>query len=430
MSQQEYKNDEIAVKATKNPGCQVEFSITVTPQTVNKFYLQAVKTVKRDISIPGFRKGRAPDEMVIKRFAPSVEREWREQVLSNSVQSAFQLTNLYPYRQEGIRSAKIDSLSKDEGGVVTITFESMPEVPDIDMTVLAVDTIEAEPVKPEEIDQVIEDIRYQHAEWNNVEGRAVEEGDFVDVDVTDIESDKTFLSDTRIEVVKGKIGNWLLNLLVGLNVGESAEGISEQDEGQNNPNFKPTKCRVTIKAIKSSVLPEADDELAKKAGLASLDEMKERIKNDLQKNKEEEARRQTRELLTNTLLQKYVFDIPETLLKQSAQDTLQARAQELIGEQDLENKMQSIEKEVEQEVSAVLRWHFLTRKIAEEQKIGVDQNELIREMIRRHYINPFSGKSNIPEGVDAEMMYSRVYADTLSDKVADYLLDCMKPTGT
>ena len=76
-------------------------------------------------------------------------------------------------------------------------------------------------------------------------------------------------------------------IVLGMNVDQSAEGTSEREDrafsGTNAPDFKPTPVRVTIKSIKQADLPAVDDELAKKAGVDTVEELQKRIVSSLER---------------------------------------------------------------------------------------------------------------------------------------------------
>ncbi|MEM1283508.1 MAG: trigger factor, partial [Chlamydiota bacterium] len=222
----EHKNDHYTVQVDKEPGCQITFTITVSPEATKKEHVTALKGVNKQVSLPGFRKGRAPNELIMKHYAQHVEKEWKEALLHKAFQEAMKLTDVVPFTRESVKNADIKDCSLDEGAKVTVKFEAMPDVPEIDVATLNIETVEAEPVTEKKIEQIIEDIRYQFAEWENVEDRPVKEGDFVDVDIENLDDEGTFIcQDTRLEVVKGKMGTWLIDLLIGMKPSESAEAL-------------------------------------------------------------------------------------------------------------------------------------------------------------------------------------------------------------
>ncbi len=205
--------------------------------------------------MPGFRKGKAPDDYVVNKFGSHVEREWREQNTGNRIPRGDEAYPIVSSSQRQHQIGKDHTISRTEESKVTVEFESMPTVPDVSVEGIVIEEVAAEPVNDEKVNQFIEDIRYQFADWKEVVGRAVREGDFVDLDIVSIENPEQLdLKDTRVEVATGKIGQWLYDLLIGMNSGESRDGMSAQEPGKETPEFKPTNVRVTLNSIHESHL--------------------------------------------------------------------------------------------------------------------------------------------------------------------------------
>src|SRR5262249_7600353 len=149
--------------------------------------------------------------------------------------------------------------------------------------------VKLQEVTQKHIDETIENIRLHHAEWETISDRPVQEGDFVNLDIDAIEEPGfNICKDTSFEVKEGKMGAWMRKLIIGLNVNESAEGISEKEKTNTETeceecvhnleaqDFKPTHCRLTVKTIKKAILPALDEALAKKVGCDSVEQLRER----------------------------------------------------------------------------------------------------------------------------------------------------------
>lgn len=421
----EHASENYKVAAECNPGCQVKFTIHVSPGATKSLREKAIKSVNKEVSLPGFRKGKAPIELILKHYAPHVEREWKELLLQTSFNEAMDLTKLYPFKKESVRNAQIKSHSLEEGSTIVINFEAVPHVPDVNIEEIEIEKANAEPIQEGKVDQIIQDIRYQFADWEPITGRAVEEGDFIDVDIENMDEPGTFVcKDTRIEVKEGKIGKWLLDLLIGMNVEESKESVSKQEPGQDNPNFRPTKCKVTVKGIQKSVLPEVNDELAVKAGVKSAEELRAKIEQNLVNAQENEARKKNRERIEKAIIGKYSFEIPESLVIDRVQHIMMSRRAELEQShpdvEALEAALKQAEEEAFKEVRDSYRWYFLAREVANTQKIDVPHEEVVSEIIRQRYTDPEAAllfKDAAPEEV-----YSYIFSKMVSARVADFFL--------
>ena len=110
-SNQEVSNDNIKVVVTKTPGCRVTFDITVAPTGTQSAYTKAVRSVNKEVSLPGFRKGKAPEKLVIQHYGKHVDREWRNMVLNYAFEQAIELTKLSPLHQEAVQAPEVKKIS-------------------------------------------------------------------------------------------------------------------------------------------------------------------------------------------------------------------------------------------------------------------------------------------------------------------------------
>lgn len=422
----EYSNEHYAVTVEQQPGCQIKFTIQVSPQATKTLREKAIKSINKEISLPGFRKGKAPIELVLKHYAPHVEREWKETLLQTSFNEALKLTQLYPFKKEGVKNAQIKSHSLEEGSTVVVHFESFPAIPEVNIKEIEIEEVIPEGIQEAKIDQIIQDIRYQFADWEPVTGRPVQEGDFIDVDIENLDLPGEFVcTDTRIEVKQGKIGQWLIDLLLGMNVGESREGKSVQEPGQNNPNFRSTHCKVTVKEIQKSVLPEINDELAVKAGVASAEELRAKVEQNLLKVQENETLKKKRALIEKAILDKYPFEIPDSLVMERVDYVMageRAQLERTLTDPDaLQAAIQEAQERIAKEVRDSYRWYFLARHTADSQKIDVPHEEVVSEMIRQRYVDPQAAAAFNESS--PEEIYSYIFSKMISAKVADFFLD-------
>lgn len=430
MSQQLFELTDYKINVTKEPGCQVTFNILVSPEATGRFLKKAVKAVNKEVSLPGFRKGKAPDDLIKSHFGKQVEKEWKDIVVQESFVQAIHITGLHPFKKDSVQNVKIVSISKENGTEINVLFESMPEIPEIDLKTLALDSHGIEPVTDTKIQQIIEDIRYQNADWENVEGRGVQEGDFIDVDIEDIDNPGKFLcKDFRLEVAKGKIGTWLLDLLIGQKPGESKEALSSLEEGVANPEFRPTNCKVTVKAIKASILPPIDDSLAVKVGLKTKEELYEKVKQNLAKQHIDVAHEKNRESLGRIVSEAYQFEVPYSIVTSNAQRMISQRAKNLArnSHSDVDvQKLEEMETNTKKEVEALVRWQFIAQKIAREKNVHVSKQEVLTELILQGYIDPVTGTSKAGIDEDPENVMNNVYSKIMMNKVADMMLDEVK----
>jgi trigger factor len=425
------KTEHLAVSLTRKPGCHLKLTITVSPAATQAAYAKAVKAINKEISIPGFRKGKAPDAIVIQRFEPQIKKEWHDVLLNTSFSEFLNQTHLYPYAsiQQSIKRAEIKSVSKEAGAELLLEYEARPTIPTVDTESLQLKPVTTSEVTAEAIEETLHQIQLKLGTWNKITDRPVEEGDFVDLDIEALENPpRSICQDMRFEVAQGRMGNWMKKLIIGKSVNETVEGMSEIEESmpiEAEEDFKPTLCRITIKEIMTSVLPPLDDELAKKVGLQTIDELKPKVEQDLQKRAEDERKDQLRAQVENLLLEKYDFDIPASLIATQIKETIDHRLLELKKHEHSKEHLKTMAKEIEAnahiELNRAYRLYFLTRKIAEENNIGVFENELMSEMFKQMMLP--EGQAMVSQGVNTDEVRSKLFVNVLSKKVLDFLAE-------
>lgn len=426
-----FENDAFSVEANEESGCRLSLRIQVRPEATKKAYRKAVKQVNKQISIPGFRKGRAPDATVISKYGSYVEQEWKEILVNDAYRAALDLTEIYPLNKESIKRPKIESCSQEEGAVVTLSYEHYPNIPEIDFSGITLPDIAKEPVTDEKVNEIVDEVRRSNAEWEEVSGRAVQKGDYVDVsiDAIDVDPPSSIVKDRRFEVAEDRLAPWMLKLLIGMNISDTSEGMSEVDEKADEATkkkFKPTHVRITLHGIKKIILPEMTDELAKKVGAESVEDMKAKIRSNLEREAEDHQREKRIEALEKALLEKYPFDLPTSLMESERVDRIRSRIEALknqgASDEEIRGKEQQIEAEVSKEIDEGLRLYFINKQIMRQGNLSLSNQELNDELVRQISQNPYLYGREMDKETSREMM-NRMAASLMQRKAKDYALE-------
>lgn len=441
-NQDHFQNDNISVTVKREPGCRVHLDIKVTPQAVRAARSKALKSINKEVSIPGFRKGRAPEAVVEERFANYIDKEWRQTVLETSFSEAINLIKIFPFTKDSVYSANLKSISLDEGATLSYEFEERPHLPPIsphELSQLHVPPVPRQPVKDADINHVIDDLCLRHAEWNDVNDRPVQEGDFVDIDI-DILSEpaRNACTDARLAVAPGKMEGWMRRLIVGMTPGQTVEGMSEKEDKHkdchgcddpthhHNEEFKPALCRFTVHAIKQAKIPPFDDELAKKFGANGADDLKEKVKTNLNRRAEEEQKNSQRVLMQQALLNKYHVDVPRSFVQNAGKnqrkqiiDSLRADG---VAESEILAEATKIEEEISRRAQHDFQLHFLLQNIAHENKIAVADDEVMMEYLQ-HMWQQKSGQSQSQLPENPEEAKAQIHTQLLLLKTLDFLLE-------
>lgn len=306
----------------------VKLEISVTPEAVKAAFLKALKSINKEVLIPGFRKGKAPNDLVLSHYNKHVEDEWKDITLNTAFAEAIDLTQKNPYNKHAVKKPHVKSLSKDDGCQFTIEFETFPTVPTLDPANFQLPQIDKKEVSEEDVNDFIEQLRLRTAEWETVEGRGIEDGDYVDLDIESLDEPGLKICENTRFSITNKTAKWLRRLLLGATTGSQLEGVSEKDEqsqgcetgctkDHHHEEFKPTRCLVTVKTIRKATLPEVNDEFAQKIKSESVKDLREGSRKRLEKDAEEEKNDKIKEKLKEQIEEKYNFDVPKSFLSSS-----------------------------------------------------------------------------------------------------------------
>lgn len=436
-----FQNENLEVIVTKKPGCKISLDVSVAPKGTEASYREAVARVRKEVSIPGFRKGKVPEAMVQQKYGKYIEQEWRDVLLNTALSEAILLTSIQPFNKNSVTSASVKSLSKDEGAKLSFTYESAPVIPQIAAETLSIAAASLDTVTQKDIDKTVEELCVQKGEWSDVTDRPIQDGDYVEVDVDNIgENPGNICTNTVMQVKEGRMGTWMRNLLIGKQIGDHVEGMSEKEESEKEePNgqacdegtphehthsdFVPTMCRITVQAVKQSVPHNLDDELAKKYGAESVSILLERIKERLEKNALEKQKDQNRFSMEKELLKHYPFDMPASLVegevKAAKKRTMDEWRAEGAAEKEISAEWKKVEQEVEHRYDRDFRLYFLTQKYAHDHGLTVSDEEVMTAWMRRMWER--GGRP--PAGEDSQEALAHLRLQLLSVKAIDHMVE-------
>ena len=272
-----------------------KLTIEVSAEDLEKALESAYQKQKKQISVPGFRKGKVPRAMIEKMYGVDVFYE-------DAANALMQQNYAAAVDESGIDivsrpTVDVVQIEKGKPFIFTAEVAVKPEVTlgkYMGVTVTKIDTS----VSDEEVDEALEKERNNNARTINVTDRPVAQGDTAVIDF------EGFVDGVAFEGGKGEnhsleIGSHTFidtfeDQLVGKNVGDEVDvnvTFPEQYQAADLAG-KPATFKVKINEIKAKELPELDDEFAKDVSeFDTLAEYKESLKKDLEKKKQDEAKR-------------------------------------------------------------------------------------------------------------------------------------------
>lgn len=358
--------------------------VEVPADRVNAAFEKAFAKVQQNASIKGFRKGKVPRDLVEKNYHTEWVQEALEEVLQDSYMAAMQAENLIPISRPDINPGK---LAKDVVFSYDATFEVRPDVKVSNYAGLALKGESVE-VANEEVDNELTRLQELFAQLvPPLEGAGVGKESVVTVDYTGKVEGKDFpgntASDFVIDIPAGNLMPAFSEKLIGATVGEVREFEIDYPADYFNAELagKKGQFSVTIKDLKTKVLPAIDDDFAKDVAKGgTLLELRQMIRKDIEAAKDRANRRVLGQQALDHLVEKHPFEIPSSLQMlelRSLFEQFQHHLQQ--NKQTLEASGMTPEKFI-QEYSDVatqrVRGYLILDAIAEAESVAVTEEDL------------------------------------------------------
>ncbi len=270
------------------PQSSVRLDIAADPEEFQRAFERAFRRINQQVAIPGFRPGRAPRVLVERRVGRElIVHEAHHELMDQLYRQALEQEELVPV------SEPVVEVYQNEPLAFRVEVQVYPKVELNDYRSIRVEPREVE-VTAEEIDQVLEDLRKSQSVWVEPEHpRPPRDGDQVTIDLQAYHGAEPFQAPlVGVPFVLGESALFpqIEEAIRNLNPGESAEfeiAFAEDDE-RVNPDLrgKTLHYTVTLREVKEREVPELDDEFARSVGdFQSLDELRERARKDLLRQK-------------------------------------------------------------------------------------------------------------------------------------------------
>ncbi len=320
------------VSVESGEGLVKRLLVNLPADKVNELVDAKLKEAARTVRMDGFRPGKVPLRMVKQRYGQQIRQDVYGELIQSSFYEAATQENLRPVGEPSIELREDEA---DGGLAYTATFEVMPELEVADLSALEIKRPVTE-VTEEDIDKMIEKLREQRTEWNDVE-RAAQEGDRVTLDFTGIMDGEAFeggsANDIPLVLGSGTMIPGFEEGLVGLKAGEekTLELKFPEDYRVEHLAGKDVSFEVKVKAVAEPKLPEVDEDFIKALGVEEGTE--EALRREIRENMEREVRQKvksrTKEAVMDALLAANEFDVPAAMVSQEAQALKQQTQQEM-----------------------------------------------------------------------------------------------------
>ncbi len=373
-----------------------QIDIEIDADAVRKVYDEISDRYAKAASVPGFRPGHAPRAVVRTRFKDQIRTEVLRELLPDAVQSAITEHKLDALGEPELNLENNEGL--DQLGQKPISFNINVEVlPEIKLGKYKGIEVSrsTRPVKDEDVDRVIEQLRENSATLQPVEDRGAQLGDTITANfhgrfIDTPEAEPINVED--VDVVLGGEGvvQTITDNLTGTKADDEKTFIVDYPEDFTAKGLagKRVEYAAKVNSVRVKELPELDDEWAQSLGddIESLADLRVKVRADLEAQTKNEADAKMRSDIVRKLVEAHEFELPERLVQHQAEHRLESVVRDMIGQgidpRHPELNWEKARDSLKEQAGYDLRGSLLLERLADEEQIEVSQQEIDDEIAR------------------------------------------------
>ncbi len=323
----------MSVQVEKLEKNMAKLTIEVPAEELDKAIEKAYQKQKKNISIPGFRKGKVPRQMVEKMYGKEVFYEdAANEMIPDAYEKAYQECD-----EEIVSTPKVDVVQIEAGKpfIFTATVALKPEVTLGKYKGIKVDKVDVT-VSDEEVDAEIEKERERNARSVSVTDRAVKSGDDTVIDFEGFVDGVAFAGgkgdNYPLTIGSGAFIPGFEDQLIGKNIGDDVEVnvTFPEDYQAEDLKGKAAMFKVAIKEIKEKELPALDDEFASEVSeFDTLDEYRADVKKNLTEKREKDVKNAKEDAVVDAIIEDAKMEIPDAMIETQQRQMIEDFAQNI-----------------------------------------------------------------------------------------------------
>jgi trigger factor len=413
--------------------CKKLMRVEIEAQKVDETFDSVTKEFQREAALPGFRPGKAPREMVLRKYSKDIEAEVKRKLISDSYKKAVE-----EQKFDVLGYPDIEEIQFNRGQPLQFaaTVETAPEFELPEYKGVPVKR-EARSVTDEDVERALDALRQPRASFQTVQ-RPVQTGDITVVNytgtcegkpITEIAPTAQGLTERKnfwIDVPSNSFIPGFSEQLVGASAGEKrtitvdfpADFVTPQLAGKRG------SYEVEVVEVKEKALPALDDAFAKLYGAESLEKLRAGVRRDLDNELAFKQNKSIRSQLVRSLLDRVNFELPETSVAQETRnvvyDIVQENAKRGVSRETIEEQKEQIYSAATHGAKERVKVAFLLQKIAEKEDIKVSQEEIAQR------VQTLAAMYQIPAEKFAKDLQKRnglieIFDQIMNEKVIDFL---------
>lgn len=382
----------MSLKATNNVETnkyelEIEISAEDFEAAIEKAYLKA----RKNIAMPGFRKGKAPRKLIEKEYGEQVFFEDAVNLLyAPVVNGAVEESGLELVTRPEV---EVTEISKENGVKLKATCITKPEVEVKDYKGIEVEKV-VNPVTDEDINKQLDALREKNVTVETVDDRAAENGDDVVIDFEGFKDDVAFeggkAEDFTLSLGSGQFIPGFEDQIVGHNAGEEFDiNVTFPEEYQvKELAGAPAVFKIKLKSISKKVMPELDDDMVKDSTeFDTVDEYKADVKKKLEEVNEKHADSEVEAKIFDKVIENMTAEIPQVMFDNRVNEMISELEQRLAPQgisldlymQYTGQTMDTVKKAYAEQAEKQVKLRLALEKIAKLENIEVTEEELKAE---------------------------------------------------
>jgi trigger factor len=301
--------------------CNKKIKFEIPHQEYDKKLKQYYQKLGQQVKVPGFRKGKVPVAMLEKQFGPDVKKEVLSNLISDQLNIAITEKDL-----RAVGQPHLLEVSAEDGTDISVSasIEVLPTVELKDYSSIELN-MKTPRITDDDVSQTILVMRQRKATIIDVTDRPAQDKDLLKIDFTSKLGDEPFEGGTaKDQIVQAGGGQLIEGLdkgMIGMEIGETRDITVQVPADYHNKELagKDVDFQIVLKSIQEQQLPELNDEFAKgieDKNFASLDDMNQKIRSELEDFERKEAKKTLKKELTAKITEQNHLDLPEGLVKE------------------------------------------------------------------------------------------------------------------
>jgi len=395
----------MAVEKLNNANALIK--VEVSNDIIDAKKAQVAKRFAKQVKVDGFRKGKVPVAVVKKMYGEAIEKEAIDELIKEEYEAGLKALEI---KTEDIMGEPIFTKFDrgEEKTEIEIKISLRPQV-DVEGYEDVIPEVELPTVSEEEIQAKIAEYAKNVAEPADSDKEVAENGDIAVIDfegfIDGKEMENGMATDYPLELGSNSFIPGFEEQIVGMKVGEEKEikVTFPEEYGAKEIAGKEATFKVKLKKIQTKQTPEVNDDLAKKLLQmedATVETLNEEIQKELINAKKAEVFAPKKVELVDALVEKFEFDLPDSVVEKEAEMVINQKAQTLNEDEvkalteDAE-KLKAFQDEAKEEAAKKVKLTFIVDELAKKENIEISDQEVLQVL----YFEA------IRQGQDAEKIY-------------------------